>query len=80
MIVRNQNARYLLAIEIENSGSCKLSKGDAVKAAVLGRIGFVVGWYSEMIRAFLKLKRYFDCLGSLGKTVFNLSNLLIVDR
>ncbi len=76
----NPNARCLIAIEVENTGSRKHLMGDAINAAALGRIGVVVGWTPEKFRAFLNLKRYFNYLKGVGKNTFNLGNLLILDK
>ena len=41
--------------------------GGAVNAAALGRIGIVVAWTSEKLKAFAKLRRYLNFLGIVGK-------------
>lgn len=77
---KNRNARCLLAIEIENRVSRKHLIGGAVNAAALGRIGIVVAWTPEKLKAFVKLRRYLNFLGSVGKNTFDTTNLLILDR
>jgi hypothetical protein len=54
--------------------------GDAVNAAVLGRIGMVVAWTPTMLKAFVNLRRYFNYLAQVDKNTFNVSNLLILDK
>jgi len=76
---RNYNARCFLAIEIENKVSRKHLIGGAVNAAALGRIGLVIAWSPEKLKAFVKLRRYLDFLGSVGKNTFDTTNLLILD-
>jgi len=77
---KNYNARCLLAIEIENRVSRKHLMGGAVNASALGRIGMLVAWTPEKLKAAIKLKRYLEFLGSVGKNTFNTTNLLILDR
>jgi len=75
----NRNARCFLAIEIENEVSRKHLIGGAVNAAALGRIGIVVAWNRDKLKAFVKLRRYLNFLASVGKNSFNTQNLLILD-
>lgn len=77
---KNSNARCLLAIEIENRVTRKHLIGGAVNAAALGRIGIVVAWTPEKLRAFVRLRRYLKFLGQVGKNTFNTANLLVLDR
>jgi len=74
----NQNARCLLTIEIENRVSRKHLLGGAVNAAALGRIGVVVGWTENKVRALVRLQAYWDFLGSVRKNTFNTGNLVIL--
>jgi hypothetical protein len=74
----NENARCLLAIEIENKVSRKHLLGGAVNAAALGRLGIVVGWTENKVKALVKLQTYWDFLGSVGKNTFNTRNLVIL--
>lgn len=78
--VRNRNARCLLAVEIENKVTRKHLMGGAVNAAALGRIGIVVGWSPDKVRALIKLRAYFRFLGSVGKNTYDTTNLLILDK
>lgn len=74
----NENARCLLAIEVENEVSRKHLLGGAVNAAALGRIGIVVGWTDKKVQSLVKLQAYWDFLGSVGKNTFNANNLVIL--
>jgi hypothetical protein len=76
---KNQNARCLMAIEIENKVSRKHLMGSAINAAALGRIGIAVAWTSEKLRAFVKLQEYLRFLDSVGKNTFDTTNLLILN-
>lgn len=77
---KNYNARCFLAIEIENKVSRKHLIGGAINAAALGRIGIVVAWTPEKLKAFIKLREYLEFLGSVGKNTFDTTNLLILDK
>lgn len=77
---KNQNARCFLAIEIENRVSRKHLMGGAINAAALGRIGIVVAWTPDKLKAFLQLRRYLEFLDSVGKNTFDTTNLLIMDK
>jgi len=74
----NGNARCLLAIEIEHEVSRKHLLGGAVNAAALGRLGIVIGWTEEKVRALVRLQAYWDFLRSVGKNTFETKNLLIL--
>jgi hypothetical protein len=74
----NPNSRCFIAIEIENSVSQKHLLGGALNAAVLGRIGVAIGWQQASLDMFLRLRRYFLYLRSVGKNTFDASNLLIL--
>jgi len=77
---KNSNARCLLAIEIENSGSRKHIIGDAVNASALGRVGIFIAWTPEKLRAAVKMRKYLQFLKRVGKNTFNTTNLLILDK
>lgn len=76
----NHNARCFLAIEIENLVSRKHLMGGAINASALGRIGIVIPWSDEKLRAFVKLIRYLHYLRNAQKNTFDTSNLLIVTK
>jgi len=77
---KNHNARCLLAIEIENKVTRKQLIGSAVNAAALGRIGIVVAWTHDKLKAFIRLRKYLQVLGHVGKNTFDTTNLLILDK
>ncbi len=77
---RNINARCFIVVEIENRVSRKHLMGGAVNAAALGRIGLAIAWSDDKLKAFVKLKRYLDFLGSVGKNTFDTTNLLILNQ
>lgn len=77
---KNSNARCLLAIEIENSGSRKHIIGDAVNASALGRVGIFIAWTPEKLRAAVKMRRYLGFLKTVDKNTFDTTNLLILDK
>lgn len=74
----NDNARCLIAIEIEHRVSRKHLLGGAVNASVLGRLGVMVGWDEEKVNALVKLQAYWDFLRSVGKNTFETKNLIIL--
>lgn len=74
----NENARCLLAIEIENKVSRKHLLGGVVNASALGRMGIVVGWTGDKVKALFKLLAYWEFLGSVGKNSFRTNNLIIL--
>lgn len=74
----NDNARCLIAIEIEHRVSRKHLLGGAVNASVLGRLGVMVGWDEEKVNALVKLQAYWDFLRSVGKNTFETQNLIIL--
>lgn len=54
--------------------------GGAINASALGRIGVVIPWSDEKLRAFVKLIRYLHYLRNAQKNTFDTSNLLIVTK
>jgi hypothetical protein len=74
----NPNSRSFLAIEIENAVTRKHLLGGALNASVLGRVALAVGWTPRAHNAFLRLRRYFEFLKSVGKNSFDAANLLVV--
>lgn len=74
----NENARCLMAIEIENRVSRKHLLGGAVNASVLGRLAVIIGWDEMKVRALVKLREYWHFLESVGKNTFATRNLLIL--
>jgi len=76
----NQNARCLLCIEIENKVSRKHLIGGLVNASALGRIGILIPWTSEKLKAFINLRNYLEFLGSVGKNTFKTNNIIILTK
>jgi len=76
----NKNSRCFLAIEIENCVSRKHLLGGAVNASALGRVGIVIGWTVEKIKALVRLREYWHFLGSVGKNTFDTSNILFLSQ
>jgi len=74
----NRNARCLLAIELERSGSRKHLMGGAINAAALGRLGLSVAYSRDRLATLLRMRSYFLFLAGAGKNSFNPRNLFIV--
>lgn len=77
---KNQNARCLLAIEIENKVNRKHLIGSSINASALGRIGIMIAWTPEKLKALLKLRGYLSFLEGVGKNTFDTTNLLILNK
>jgi hypothetical protein len=77
---KNYNARCFIAIEIENRVTRKHLIGGAVNASALGRIGIMIPWTPDKMRAAIKLRKYLEFLASVGKNTFDTTNLLILDK
>lgn len=78
--LKNRNARCLLAIEIENNVARKHLIGSSINASALGRIGVMIAWTPEKLRALLKLRNYLGFLEKVGKNTFDTTNLLILNK
>lgn len=76
----NNNARCFLCIEIENKVSRKHLIGGLVNASALGRIGVLIAWTPDKLKAFLKLRNYLKFLARVDKNTFKTNNVLIVNR
>ncbi len=76
----NENARCLIGIEIENTGSRKHCIGDLVNASALGRVGILVAWSPVILRAFLRQRAYLAFLFSVRKNSFRTDNALVLTR
>ena len=74
----NQNARCLLCIEIEESGSRKHCLGNLVNASALGRVGLLVARNNEILRIFVRQRQYLHFLADVGKNTFNTQNVLVL--
>lgn len=76
----NENARCFLCIEIENKVSRKHLVGGLVNASALGRVGILIPWTVDKLKAFVKLLEYLKFLGSVGKNTFKTENVLILTK
>lgn len=75
---KNKTARCFMAIEIENGVNPKHLIGDALNAIALGRLGIVVAYTADTLRAFGRIRKYLWFLSS--ATNFGTTNLLILNR
>jgi hypothetical protein len=79
--IHNQNARCLLAIEIEKGNpQAKYLMGSAVNACALGRIGIIIAWNSGRLESYFRIREYLMFLRSLEKNSFDTTNLLILTK
>jgi len=76
----NYNARCLIAVEIENKVSRKHLMGGAINASALGRLGIVLPWTQDNLKAFVRMIRYMSYLKQAQKNTFNTANILIVTK
>jgi len=76
----NRNSRCLLCIEIENKVSRKHLIGGLVNASALGRVGILIPWTPEKLKAFMKLRNYLKFLGQVDKNTFKTDNILILTK
>jgi hypothetical protein len=74
----NENARCLLCIEIEASGTPKHCLGNLVNASALGRIGLLVACSPEFLKVFVRQRVYLRYLADLRKNTFKTNNALVL--
>ena len=74
----NDNARCLLCIEVEDSGSRKHCLGDLVNASALGRIGLLIARSDKTLKVFLRQRVYLRYLASAQKNTFRTNNALVL--
>jgi hypothetical protein len=74
----NRNARCFIAIEIENKNSRKHLMGSIINAGALGRVGILVAWQEEVLRAAIRMREYFDFLREAQKRTFNMSDVIVL--
>jgi hypothetical protein len=74
----NLNARCLLCIEIEDSGSRKHCLGNLVNASSLGRIGLLIARSEEILRTFVRQRVYLRFLADVEKNSFRTDNALVL--
>jgi len=80
ILLFNENARCLIGIEVEKTGSRKHCIGDLVNASALGRIGLLIAWNPDMLRVFLRQRMYLSYLKSVGKNTFRTDNALVLTK
>ncbi len=78
VVERNQNARCLIAIEIENLNSRKHIMGSIVNAAALGRIGIGIGFTNKALKSFLRIINYLSFLKNVEKNGYDTANFLVL--
>ncbi|MBI4174131.1 MAG: hypothetical protein HY517_00675 [Candidatus Aenigmarchaeota archaeon] len=77
----NENSRCFIAVEIENdSTSLKHLLGSTINAVALGRVGILVGFSDDKVRAFLRCLDYLKFLKDVGKPSINFSNGLVLTK
>jgi len=74
----NENARCLLCIELEESGSRKHCLGNLVNASALGRIGILLARTEKVLRIFVSQRAYLRFLEEVEKNTFKTTNALIL--
>lgn len=77
---RNQNARCLLAIEIENTSTKKHIMGSMINAASLGRVGIGVAFNDSVMRSFIRIMNYMGYLKRVEKNTYDTTNFLILTK
>jgi len=80
LISKNQNARCLMAIEIENKSSKKHIMGSMINAASLGRIGIGIAYTDSVLRTFIRMLNYMGFLKRVEKNTYDTTNFLIVTK
>jgi hypothetical protein len=76
----NRNARCFIAIEIENENSRKHLMGSIVNTGALGRVGILIAWKDEVLRAAIRMREYFDFLEQVRKRTFNMSGVIVLSK
>jgi hypothetical protein len=77
----NENARCLLAIEVEHaSPSEKHRLGSIVNAASIGFVGVVVGWDDQETRSIARIQSYLDFLSVHKKITGRFHDAIIIER
>lgn len=80
LIYKNQNARCLMAIEIENTSTKKHILGSLVNAASLGRVGIGIAYTESVKRTFVRILNYLAFLKRVEKNTYDTTNFLIVTK
>lgn len=77
----NENARCLIAVEIESKNTTRKHKmGSIVNASALGRVGIVVGMDDYSLKVLIRILGYLKFLASVEKPTFKPDNVFIVSR
>jgi len=80
LLNKNQNARCLLAIEIENKNSKKHIMGSLINAASLGRIGIGIAYSDITFKTFIRILNYLGFLKRVEKNTYDTTNFLIITK
>ncbi|EAQ39281.1 hypothetical protein [Dokdonia sp. MED134] len=80
LIRKNQNARCLMSIEIENSSTKKHIMGSMINAASLGRVGIGIAYNDSVLRTFIRMLNYMGFLKRVEKNAYDTTNFLIVTK
>ena len=75
---KNKSARCFLAIEIENGVNPKHLTGDILNAMALGRLGIVVPYTDDALKAFVRIRKCFWYLSATNN--LDTKNLLILKK
>ncbi len=75
---KNKSARCFLAIEIENGVNPKHLTGDILNAMALGRLGIVIPYTHDALKAFGRIRKYIWFLSA--ATNLDTKNLLILKK
>ena len=76
----NYNPRCFMAIEIENNVTRKHLMGSAINAASLGRLGIIIPWTEEKLRALVRMRDYLKFIYDRKRKKFDITNLLIIAK
>lgn len=74
----NKNPRCFLAIEAENTGSMKHHMGSMINASALGKVGILITTSDENQIKLVRIKEYLDFIHRVGKTGYNIKNVIII--
>ncbi len=54
--------------------------GSIVNAGALGRVGILIAWTDEVLRAAIRMREYFDFLQQAQKRTFNMSSVIVLGK
>ena len=80
LLIKNRNARCLLAFEIENRNSRKHIMGSLINAASLGRIGIGIAYSENTLKTFIRILKYLQFLKQVEKNTYDTTNFLIITK